>query len=298
LRNKGILLLIFVGLSTGHVGFAQPLKATLKFLSDTTFIGSQVKVAVTFKHPKELTVLFPDSAADYFPFEFVGKEYFPTKSDSVSSLDSAVYTLCTFELLKYPALSLPLVYVEGDDSTTFYTSTDEIFLDEVIKTVTAEPAIKENTAFRLVNLDLNYPYILIGMGILIVIGGGIVLFFRKRIFRTVNMYFIKKNFEKFIIEFDKQKDEVNKDNAKETLERIFSLWKKYLEKLENIPYTTYTSREITNKIDFNKLSDSLLNLDRCVYGGIYSDEVHKSLRTLRDTAYSRYQKKTHELKHV
>lgn len=282
----------------GVLSFGQPLQAKLKFLADTTYLGNPVKVSVTFRHPKELTVLFPDSAHDYFPFEFISKEYYPTKSDTVSSLDSAVYTLSTFELLKYPALSLPLIYVEDEDSTTFYTDTDEILLEEVIKTVTVEPAIKENTNYRLVDLDLNYPYILIGIGILVLIGGGVLVFFRKRILRSVKLYFIKQQFGRFITEFDKQKDDVNKENAKESLEKILALWKRYLEKLENIPYSTYTSREITFKIDFNKLSESLLNLDRCVYGGFYTEDIHKSLRILRDTAYSRYQKKTHELKNV
>ncbi len=298
MRNRVSFLLLF-GILAGAMGaIGQPLQANLKFLADTTYIGSPVKVAVTFKHPKNLSVIFPDSADDYSPFEFISKEFYPTTSDSVSSTDSAVYTLSTFELLPYLSLSIPLIYVEDEDSTTFYTSTDEIFLDEVIKTVTAEPAIQENTAYRDVDLDLNYPYILIGLGILAVLGGSIALFFRKRIIRSVKLFFIKRQFKSFITEFDRQKDLVTKENAKESLERILSLWKRYLEKLEGLPYTTYTSREITRNIDFNKLSESLLNIDRCLYGGFYTEDIHKSLRTLRDTSFSRYQKKTHELKHV
>ncbi|MBY0424953.1 MAG: hypothetical protein K2Q22_04885 [Cytophagales bacterium] len=289
---------LFVALAVSGNAAAQPLKATLKFLSDTTTIGTPVKVSVTFKHPIAMTVIFPDSAYDFSPFEFISKEYFKTKSDSIASTDSAVYTLNTFEILPYLSLSLPLIYVEGEDSSDFYTNTDEIFLDETIKTMPQQPSIKENTVYRPVDIDFNYPYLLIGLGALTLIIGGVVLFFRKRITRSIRLYFIKKQFEKFIGEFDRQKDSVSPANAKESLETVLSLWKKYLEKLEGLPYTTYTSREIVRSIEFNKLYDSLLNLDRCIYGGFYSDDVHKSLRTLRETAYSRYQKKTHELKHA
>lgn len=293
-KLRKIALVLFLGLIVSPA-FGQKFKASLHFLSDTTRIGRPVLVSVTFTHPIHVSTIFPDSAYDFSPMEFISKKYFPTRSDSVNSTDSAVYELATYEILPSISYSLPLLAIDKGDSSTWYTDTDEIDVLQEISKVPQQPVLKENTDYLDVNYNFNYPYVLVGLGVVLVLVLVVLIFFRKKIARSIRLYFIRRQFFVFIQEFDRMRNGLENQWDTKSLEKVLTYWKAYLEKLENVAYTTFTSREIERAIPFPRLYDSLLNIDRCIYGGAAQQETSNSLKTLREVVYARYQKKTQEL---
>jgi len=112
---SGLIFFTFIiNLWTG-LALGQHQRPYGKFLSDSIKIGQPVKFSLCFKHPVDMEVFFPDSSYDYSPFEFIDKQYFPTRSDSFSSTDSVVFTLMSFEIYKVQVLTLPVFIFPGKE---------------------------------------------------------------------------------------------------------------------------------------------------------------------------------------
>ena len=65
------------------------------------------------------------------------------------------------------------------------------------------------------------------------------------------------------------------------------VWKRYMERLEERPYTKYSTKEIVHMLDEAELSKALRSIDRMVYGGVVSNtEVFNELREVSRSHYS------------
>ncbi len=268
------------------------------FRKDSVKIGEQVKLALIYKHNPAAEFLFPDSAYNFFPFEFVKKDFYPTHTDSVESTDSIVYTLTTFELESNFRLSLPVYLYEGGDTLPLYSNDAEILLSEVITQTSGTDSLRVNTQYKVLSGKLNYPYLLIGLGILLLIIAIVLVFFRKKILNRYRLYLIGRDYKSFIRNFEKIEIAYISQTTTSELELTLSTWKKYLEKLEKLPYTTLTSKEISKLFDYNQLTSSLQNFDRAIYGGYVNENLTNSIVNLRETATLRYQQKQKELENA
>jgi hypothetical protein len=291
-------LFVFV-LSVGQI-YAQKVYEIPEafFRQDSVKLGEPVKLALIYKHKPNVAFLFPDSSYNFFPFEFIKKEFYPTKTDSSTSTDSVVYTLSTFEMDPVLRLSLPVYVYEKGDTLPIYSDDAEIFFSEVITQTSGTDSLRVNTEYKTLSSKLNYPYLAIGILILLLLAGIIFVFFRKTILRRYKLYLMSRDYNAFLKNFLKQKTEFFNLKSTSELETILSIWKKYLQKLEKKPYTTLTTKEISKIFDVNQITSALQNFDRAIYGGYIKEDLTNSIICLEETATLRYQQKQKDLQNV
>lgn len=293
--GKGISLTILLGfvLSVIH---AQEISPYGKFLKDSVMVGEEVQYSLSVKYPSDWHVIFPDSTFNYEPFEFYTKSYFPTRVDSAYAYDSAVYTLSTFEIDLVQKLQLPVYLLEGNDSTTVLAQPDSIILKELVTVLPDSLKFRENLAFQVVDYAFNYPYFMIGIGLFAALLLVTYFIFGKTIRAKIKLYRMRKAYEKFSLQFDRGIIKIKQSETNSQLiEEILVTWKKYMEKIEDRPFTKYTSKEIL-KVGFeNELKEVLQNIDRSIYGAMGDEEMHKNFEALEDFTLERYQKKIKEV---
>lgn len=269
-----------------------------KFLSDSVKVGLPVQYALSYRHKATADVFFPDSAYNFSPFEMVKREYFNTVTDQNGSLDSVVYTLITFEVTPVQELSLPVYVRAKKDCTRVFAPIDYVILNSIIKpNVNIDTlSLKKDTRLIPIAQQVNFPLIfLIIIGLLLMVGM-VFWFFGKPIRRQVRLFNFKRRYDDFRKLF--QRLSRGTEDAKKRLENIEKavvLWKKYIERIENKPFTTFTTKEILDNLKDNRLSDALREIDATVYGGVYSNQTIASLQVLQELAEGLYRERRVEM---
>jgi hypothetical protein len=269
-----------------------------KFLSDSVKVGLPVQYALSYRHKATADVFFPDSAYNFAPFEMVKREYFNTITDQNGSLDSVVYTLISFEVMPVQELSLPVYVRAKRDCTRVFAPMDYVVLNSIIASNVRidSLSLKKDTRLIPIAQQVNFPLIfLIIIGLFLLIGM-VFWFFGKPIRRQVRLFNFKRRYDDFRKLF--QRLSRGTEDAKKRLENIEKavvLWKKYIERIENKPFTTFTTKEILDNLKDNRLSDALREIDATVYGGVYSSKTIASLQVLQELAEGLYRERRIEL---
>jgi len=293
--GRSFVVIVFIFISFGV--FGQSISPFGKFLTDSINIGERIQYSLSVKYPANYEVIFPDSTYDFAPFEFYSKTYFPTRIDSLHAIDSAVYTVGSFEIDLVQKLQLPIFIIDGKDSTTVLTAPDSVYFREMVVVVPDSLAFRENLAFQKVFYAFNYPYLLIGIGILLVIGALVYLVFGKSIRVKIKLYRLRKAYEQFCVDFERGINHIRQqETKKELLEEILVIWKRYMEKLEDRPFTKYTSKEILKAGYAIDLKLVLQNIDQSIYGFTDNEKMHKNFESLEDFTLERYQEKLNHVK--
>lgn len=291
-------MMILLNISLG-ITCAQEIRTHGHFLEDSLKIGIKTPFVLAARYPKDWDVVFPDSLYDFSPYELDEKWYAPTRSDDAFSYDSAVYYLTSFEIDSVQYYQMPVFILSGGDSLVINTAQDSIFLQHVVTeipdSVTAEAMpLKENTTYKRVSFEFNYPYLLIGAAVLIVLGLLTLLIFGKSIRRTLLVRRLRKTHQQFLLRFETLVTGNSAD--RERAEAILTAWKKYLEKLENRPYTKSTTKEILQNYKSETVRQALQGLDRAIYSGQAGEELTKSFADLKKFSEERFHQKIQEVK--
>ncbi len=280
---------------------AQEVKVTAGFIQDSVAIGQPISFYLTARYPESVMALFPDSTFKFSPFEFGGKQFFPTKTTHGISFDSAVYKLSTFEIEKTQYLSLPVYVTTARDCTAFESVRDSVFLIEQIKIPATDTvslknlALKSNTLYERVFTQFNTFILLIVLSVLVIAAIIAWIFFGKRIIRYFRIKKLEKKYQQFLQAFSRQAEEISQGFSREKTESALSTWKKYLEQLERKPYTKLTTREVIKMDADALLGNSLRMIDNAIYGNqIAVDEPLNSLKTI---AEQRFTKKINQIRH-
>ena len=284
------ILLLIINPTIAQVPSWTPPKG--KFLEVRMKVGLPVKYALSYRHDATKDVFFPDSTYNFAPFELVERKYFPTITDKNGSLDSVIYTLISFDVSPKQELSLPVYVRAKQDCTRIFSPLDYVVLQSIIQSNSNidTMSLKKDTRLVTINQQTNFPLIfLIIMGFM-ALAGVIFWFFGKPIRRQIQLF----NFGRKYDEFQKLFQRLSRgtDDAKKRLENIekaIFLWKKYLERLENKPFTTFTTKEILDNLKDSRLSDALREIDAAIYGGVYSKKTITSLQILQELAEGIYQ---------
>lgn len=215
-----------------------------KFLKDRIEVGEPVQYTLSFKHPIGQDILFPDSTYPYTPFEFIEKRYFKTKSDSIYSYDSAVYTISTFEIDSVQHLAMPVFSIENEDTTKLFALPDSIFLIASLTTLPDSVKFMETSSYVSVDKEFNYSYLFIGLSLFLLVAILLILIFGKRVIREIKIKRLRKKHLKFLISFKETNARINGENFEEKLLKLYSLWKMYMQQLTGKPFTSYSSKEI------------------------------------------------------
>jgi hypothetical protein len=292
-----LLLIIIAQKNLAQVPSWTPPKG--KFLSVSMKIGLPVQYALSYRHDSNKDVFFPDSTYNFAPFELVDRKYFPTVTNELGSLDSVVYTLISFDVMPTQQLSLPVYVRAKQDCTRIFAPMDYVVLQSIIKPNIAIDTMQLKKDTRLVPIaqQVNFPLIfLIILGVLVIIGI-VFWFFGEPIRRQVRLFNFKRRYDDFQKLFQRLSRGTD-DNKKrlENIEKAIVLWKKYLERLENKPFTTFTTKEILDNLKDNRLADALREIDATVYGGVYSKKTIASLQILQELAEGLYRERREEMR--
>jgi hypothetical protein len=290
------LLLIITHKTNAQIPSWTPPKG--KFLSDSVKVGLPVKYALSYRHKATADVFFPDSAYNFTPFELVKREYFNTVTDQNGSLDSVVYTLISFEVTPVQELSLPVYVRAKRDCTRVFAPMDYVVLNSIIKPNTNIDtlSLKKDTRLIPIAQQVNFPLIFLIIIGLLLITGMIFWFFGKPISRQIRLFNFRRRYDDFKKLF--QRLSRGTEDAKKRLENIEKavvLWKIYIERIENKPFTTFTTKEILDNLKDSRLSDALREIDATVYGGVYSSKTIASLQVLQELAEGLYRERRIEM---
>lgn len=281
-----IFLLIF-----SLASFGQRITPSAKFLKDSVAIGEEVAYSLWIHYPKERDVIFPDSLFDFSPFEINKRSYFTTRSDSTESLDSVVYFLSTFEIDTIQYLQLPVYLVNEFDSIDLLPTLDSIILKHVVTSIPDSVDVIVNTEFQKVPLAFNYPYLVAGLIILAIAGVIIFLAFGGRIKRMIKVYWINRRHNRFVASFTEL---INTDTIK--VEKSLKVWRRYLEKLEGLPYSKLTTREIFEQLEEEDLLLNLGIIDRFIYSPHEKPDTSAAFVYLLDFAVERHHQRINQIK--
>jgi hypothetical protein len=257
----------------------------LRFKKDSVRFGEHLHAVLSYQHDPAQEVLFPDSNYSYAPFEFVSKSFYPTSSDSASSMDSVVYVLRTFEDLEVYKLSLPVMIMGTKDTVKLYSEADSAFFKPFITAPSDTLKLISNTIPLALDTSFNFWILAIVIGFLILMVLASYLLFGKRIWKEIKRYRIRLAHERFLKQFDQLN---NQSMTVVDMETLVSLWKKYIEKLSDKPITTHTSAEIATQLKNESLKKNLQNIDVAIYSGRNNQAGNQDFVSLRQTAKDLY----------
>lgn len=123
--RRMLLLLSLISVTCAQYAYAQ-VRIQLNIHQDTVAIGRHFQAGLSITYPANLNIIFPDSASDFKPYEWIAAEYIPTQKNGSRLKDSIVYTLRTFEVRDIQKLSLPLKFIRQKD-TLFEMSPEDSF---------------------------------------------------------------------------------------------------------------------------------------------------------------------------
>lgn len=296
--TRGVVALVLV------LGFnwaqAQEVRVSGAFQADSIKIGQPIPFALAVRYPASATILFPDSSFAYAPFEFVAKQYFPTKTTDGISRDSAVYYLTSYEVEDIQRLQLPIFQMAGPDTVLHWSAVDSVGFQHQVSLLldSIQPPqlpLKVNAFYEPVAWLFNYPIAMIAVAATVVVLVVLWLVFGKRIRRYFKERRLKRNFESFIASFSNQLDVLHQNYSISAAEQAMYVWRKYLEDLEGKPFTKLTSKEIILHAT-PALEPSLSVVDRALYGGI-APESFDAFYNLKSFSEDCYYKKLESLKH-
>lgn len=271
MSRKSFLFFALIFLCRLTVASAQAVTVTSGFLKDSIKIGESTGFYLTAKYPSNLTVIFPDSTFDFAPFEYEWKKYFPTVTTNAESFDSTVYFFSTFEIDSILFLRLPVYQINRQDCTIVNSPLSSIVLTQLVAdvpdSVNAEQLpLKENTAYQPVLIQFNYPILIIVLGALLIAIIVVIFVFGKKIRRHFKIRRLQKNHRLFIEKYSQYLNMIGKKYDRNEVETLLFVWKKYLEKLEAVPYTKMTTKETLTVIGEEGVEQNLNAVDRAIYG--------------------------------
>lgn len=281
-----------------HISSAQHIYPILDFKKDSAKVGEVIPVSLSLYYPKELSIVFPGEEFNFAPFEFQSREYFTTRSDTALSFDSVVYYLSTFEMESTQSLSLPVFILSNGDCTAVKSEKDSVALQFIVKEIPSEqPELKTNLTFHEVPKEFNYPYFLIGLALVFIIIIVVIVFFGRTIQKVAQLFLIQRQKKKFVDRFFAKMSQLSSNKAGVSTEEVLGIWKAYMEKLERVPYTKMTTREIS-KMHFDEtLKQTLRDIDKNIYGAFKMENVFGHFEMLMTFAMQRYDNKVQEIKH-
>ncbi|HZY79406.1 MAG TPA: hypothetical protein VFE50_07785 [Cyclobacteriaceae bacterium] len=285
-------LITFLFLLIPCVAWSQNVEVRTCFLADTLKIGETFPFSVTATHPRSTNILYPDSTYSFNPFEFSHREYFPTITKDSISYDSAVYYLTSYEIDSIQVFRMPVYVLAGSDCTAVFGAADSIILKQLVQhmpdSVAAEQLpLKTNTSYLNVSWLLNQKlinYVVFGVVLTAIV---VWIVFGKRIRRYYILKRLTKSHADFLHRFADALHQLQGGFSTMKAETALVIWKRYMEALEDRPYTKFSSKEILYLLDDKSLGPALKAIDRMVYGGVASNpEVFELLREVSRSHYN------------
>ena len=302
LLRSGVGFLPFLLLSLSATPEAPTQGVTVRgfFLEDSVALGAPTPYLLIAKYPIGERIRFPQETdeAAYAPFEYRGKRFVPSVGHGGYVTDSAWYEVATFETEPLQHLKLPIYHLSGDERVAIYAKTDSIAVMGLLATDnTQPPMLKERLSHQPIALQRNYPLILGLLAGLLCLLVALFFVFRRKIIRAIRLVRLRKAHERFSRAYAKKLQSIHTHADNTSIERVLFFFKGYLERLENIPYTKLSTREVARLPHETALVKIFTGVDRIIYGGADAKEAYKLLDILDQIGFERYQRKADTIKY-
>lgn len=299
--HKNILFLLTLLLPA--VAFSQQtVKPEGSFSKDTLKIGELVQYMLVHRHPAVQEVILPSDKYDFSPFELVRKDFFPTSTSGITSTDSAIYTLRTFETIANQQLALPVYVLRQQDTLAIFAQAKSVHLRQLVQEVKEPLQVKADLKLAPVEKRFNWPELLLWVLASLTFLSLVWLIFGQSIRRRYKLYQLKKDNVYFSSRFNAHKDRFEKTGALVSIEKGVSLWKNYLTKLEDSAINSFTTKEIVEFYNNDEEINTALRIcDKAIYGNLQSEfegEANLALSMLRRVAKDRYRTHRELTKHA
>lgn len=289
----GILLLLF-GMSL--TAAAQNVQVEGYFTQDSAKLGERVGFVLKARYPESTQVVFPDSTYDFSPLVLLEKQTFISYTSEGLTLDSTVYFVSNFSLEPSIYLSLPVYELSRYDSITYFSTEAELKLNLMLDSIPEQLAFQENNVYQPIDKTFNWLMAgLIAAGILIILGG-MVLLFARRI-----KGFFRKNREKlrwvqFERKWKKHTQLLAQNPDLKLADEAIGLWKGYLESITDLPFQEWTSSEISEALEDKEIFKALRSIDMIIYAGKEA-KTEEATNYLFEVAKIKYEEKLNQIKH-
>lgn len=262
-----------------------------QFKKDTVSIGEIIPYTLVVQYPRNADVILPDSTYRFTPFEYESKQFYPTRSDSLISTDSLILFLSTFEVDSIQHLSLPVYLVQNGDSTRLNTPLDSVFLHQMVTSLPDSVAMMVNTSYVKVPLKFNYPYLMLGVAIFLIISVTLGIIYGKKIRKWYRLYRLKQRHHRFLKLFS-QKASTNPD-----IEYMLAIWKRYMQGLLERPFENLTTREIVAQEEDKNLITTLQTADQAIYGHDMEVNTQKIFASLKQFTIYTYEDQIRKIRY-
>lgn len=276
---------------------AQEVHVRGGFVEDNLRVGQPVTFWLVAEYPPALEMVFPDSNARYGTFEWIATTYYPTQLIDGAAYDSTAYTLQSFEIDQKQFLKLEAFILNADDTVSYSTPWDSIFLTELAPVVTDTTQLKTNLDFQVVGSRFNYPlmyYVLGGLALLLIL---LALIFGRQIIKYFKLRGLARDYRLFSEALDGHIGALKKEPTALQAEQAVLLWKKYQQRLEKLAFTTLTTKEILDLKFTSELANPLKSIDRAIYGKHTDERLYQEFQLIENFAQERYKQKVSDIKH-
>jgi len=292
---RSLLIFLFF-LSIGSACAQEPTSYNIEatFEEDSFRIGQYLHYRLSISYPKDRVAIIPDSAFNYFPFEYITKTYYPTRTDSLYAYDSIIYILASYETSKIQHLSLPIYFFIHKDTVKLTSVSDSVRIKRLI-TVESEKDVQADAVLQSTIDKFNYPYFIVGTIIFLFILFILYKIFGKIIIKRYKLIVLSTAHNKFIKEYDVLAIQFKNSADLRIIEQTLAIWKNYLTRLESKPINTFTTKELILLYDQEELESTLQSLDRNVYGGLVTKDTNDALQTIKRFTNKRFQIRRKEI---
>lgn len=297
MKNWFWFLVLLISVSGNEVSGSEPIHPVARFAKDSIKVGETVKLSLSVRYQSKLRILMPDTNHVFVPFELIKKEYYPTKTSDGISRDSVVYFLATYALDSIQTLQLPVFQFAENDSTEWISDPVSVRVLQSFKGPLPEnPVFQSDNSLISIPLKLNYPYLILGIGILLALILAINFFFNRPIQRFIYLFIERRRHDAYIRQFDRISVQLANQLTIDSMEKLLNIWKKYIQRVDNKPYTTFTSMEIFKVLPDSVLKNALQDIDRWIYGGMEIKDWRSHVEYIKEISLQLYLKRRESIK--
>lgn len=263
---------------------------------DRIKIGEPFHISLFLDYPSDQQIFFPDSSYLYPNCVLKERKFFPTRTRNNISRDCVVYQLACFNPDPVQELQLPVMQLNSADTIKFPANTIRLNVISESDSLPENAEFINNTQPVFISQRINYPYLISGFVLFILILLFLNFFLDKPIQRFFLRWIETRRHARFIQAFEKREGEIIENPAVTEMEALVVLWKQYLQRVEGIPYSTFTSLEINKMFQDASLKNSLKEIDRWIYGGLAPENTPDCLLILKAKSIEVFQRKLESLK--
>jgi len=246
------------------------------FLQDSAKLGERVGYVLKSNYPSDLPIIFPDSTFDFGNFEYLDKQIFSSLSEDSITIDSAVYWISNFSLDSVQAFRMPVFEVLKYDSISHFPPPATLALTLTIDEIPEELAFEENNTYLNIPIAFNYPYLIIGISVLVILLVLAFVIFGKGLFKRWKAYRERKKWRTFISNWEGSMSALVQHPGTKEADELLGLWKNYLENLTGLPYKEWTATEISVHLNKPEIIKDFRKIELIIYANRVDDNIREA----------------------